>query len=599
MGRPKKMNPSYSRDFGEMDEEAILERVVADIKASEDFRAPFITKAEAAYRQFRSYKAQVEGEDTRSNLYIPYSFHLVQTQAPKIVNALINTRPFVQTIAMGVPSDEREAKSKKMNMLLDYQFQMRIRFVPFMNDAVTSALIFGTAITRQGWEYKEKQKRFRVPSAVHGVRTGDYEEVSKKVVVKDDPYARLVPLKDFFYDPLAVTIDEARYAGELEYMDYNELVALQKSQGVEFKHMKEIQESLGKKQTKEVTQLSLIGAGTPARTVQKELEVHTYFTDDWHLIIVNREFIALSEMNPYYHGKKPYARFVNNPVPGEFYGISEMEITEDLQEELNTTRNQRVDNVSFLLNKMFTIIRGANIDPAQLRSRAGGFVEVDEHTDIAELKFSDITVSAYKEEEQIKSDMDLVSGVHDTERGTTTQRRETATTMNILASAGGERFKLKVALIAYGGVHELVQQIIQLDQQYITEEKEVVILGSDGATTNDIVNIDDIMGQFDIIGVGSAVEPSINKDIQQANITQLYSLLKDNPLIIQDKLLKSIFEVFGFKNVSQYVQEAQPVMGGQQAGGDMSALSMNPALAQGMAQTNNEAGMPMNLGGMA
>ena len=597
MGRPKKKTPAYSRDFEKMSEEDILSRVVADIEAAEDFREPFITKAESAYRQFRSYKEALEEGDTRSNLFIPYSFHIIQTQTPKIVNALINTRPFVQTVAMGVPSEEREAKSKKMNMLLDYQFQMRIRFVPFMNDVVTSTLIFGTAITRQGWEYKEKLKRFRVPNAVYGVRTGDYEEISKRIVVKDDPYARLVPLKDFFFDPLAVTIDEARYAGELEYMDYNELVDLQKSQGVEFAHMKEIKESVGRRQSKETTQLSLIGGSTPNRAVQKELEVYTYFTDDWHLIIVNKEFVALSEMNPYYHGKKPYARFVNNPVPGEFYGISEMEVTEDLQEELNTTRNQRIDNTSFLINKMFTILRGANVDPAQLRSRAGGFVEVDDHNDIEELKFSDVTASAYKEEEQVKDDMDLVSGVHDTERGTTTQRRETATTMNILASAGGERFKLKVALIAYGGVHELVQQVIQLDQQYVTEEKEVVILGSDGATTNDVVNIEDIMGQFDIIGVGSAVEPSINKDIQQANITQLYSLLKDNPLIIQDKLLKSIFEVFGFKNVTQYVKP-EPLPPPQQEGGIAPDLAMNPALAQGMAQTGNEAGMPMNLGGM-
>jgi len=597
MGRPKKKTPAYSRDFEKMSEEDILSRAVADIEAAEDFREPFITKAGSAYRQFRSYKEALEEGDTRSNLFIPYSFHIIQTQTPKIVNALINTRPFVQTVAMGVPSEEREAKSKKMNMLLDYQFQMRIRFVPFMNDVVTSTLIFGTAITRQGWEYKEKLKRFRVPNAVYGVRTGDYEEISKRIVVKDDPYARLVPLKDFFFDPLAVTIDEARYVGELEYMDYNELVDLQKSQGVEFAHMKEIKESVGKRQSKETTQLSLIGGSTPNRAVQKELEVHTYFTDDWHLIIVNKEFVALSEMNPYYHGKKPYARFVNNPVPGEFYGISEMEVTEDLQEELNTTRNQRIDNTSFLINKMFTILRGANVDPAQLRSRAGGFVEVDDHNDIEELKFSDVTASAYKEEEQVKDDMDLVSGVHDTERGTTTQRRETATTMNILASAGGERFKLKVALIAYGGVHELVQQVIQLDQQYVTEEKEVVILGSDGATTNDVVNIEDIMGQFDIIGVGSAVEPSINKDIQQANITQLYSLLKDNPLIIQDKLLKSIFEVFGFKNVTQYVKP-EPLPPPQQEGGIAPDLAMNPALAQGMAQTGNEAGMPMNLGGM-
>lgn len=596
MARPKKKQVRFARDFENMNEEEIISRVRADMTDSESYQTPFFDQFYGHYQQYRSYKDTVD--TGRANLFIPYSFHLVETQTPKVVNALINTRPFVQTVAMGVASAEREQKSKKMNMLLDYQFQMRMRFPIIMMDVVKTALIYGTAITRQGWDYRTRDARYRIPVTEYGVRTGDYETAEANVVVKDDPFCRLVPLYDFFFDPTGVDIETCRYCVEREWMDVNQLEELSESMGVEFAHMKDIREVQSRKMQAPDSNLSRIGAAPTPTNANRPLEVLHYFTDEWRLLVVNREFVCVSEMNPYFHGKKPFARFVDTPVPGEFYGIGEMESVGDLQDELNTTRNQRIDNVSLILNKMYTVLRSANIDPAQIVSRSGGIIDVDDHDDIREMKFTDVTTSAYNEETQIKRDMDIVTGVHDTERGSSPSRRETATTMNILASAGGERFKLKVALIAYGGLHEVIQQVIQLNQQYLTSEREVALLGTDGTTLSDTVTVDEVLGQFDIIGVGSAIEPSINKDIQQSNLTQLYSLLKDNPLINQEKLVSSIFEVFGFKNVAQYVNQPQMQPAPEQPA-EQADLSMNPMLAQGMAQTANEAGMPMNLGGMA
>ena len=191
--------------------------------------------------------------------------------------------------------------------------------------------------------------------------------------------------------------------------------------------------------------------------------------------------------------------------------------------------------------------------------------------------------------------MDVVSGVNDTQRGTFAQRRETATTMNILANAGAERFKLKVALVAYGGMHDMVNQVIRLNQQYLSGEQEVLILGKDGTVGADTVTVEDILGEWDIVAVGSAVEPSVNKDIQQSNMTQLYSLLKDNPIVNQEQMLKDIFEVFGFKNIQGLINETpmqktveEVQMPGEPQG--QMAQQMTP-------QVGFEAGAPINMGG--
>jgi hypothetical protein len=233
---------------------------------------------------------------------------------------------------------------------------------------------------------------------------------------------------------------------------------------------------------------------------------------------------------------------------------------ESLQAELNTTRNQRIDNVSFVLNKMWKIKRGANIDTTQLISRPAGFVKVDEEDDISEIQFSDVTASSYNEEGVIKSDIDRTTGVNDTARGTQSQRRETATTMNILANAGGERFRLKTMLIEYGGLHDMANQIIALNQQYIDRPREIMVLGDDGVLDNDVIEPEEIDGAWSIVAVGSSMEPVVNKELRQTQLVQLYNMIQARPDINHQEILRTIFESFDIKNIDRIFAVTQAMM---------------------------------------
>lgn len=606
MARPKKMTPEHDRDFQNMTPEATLTRVVDDYSASTSFQAPYLAKFQEYYKLYRSFKDKETLREDRSNLFIPYVFHIVETETPRLVNTLVNTRPFIQTQPLGFPSDQREARAKKMDLLLDYQFQVRIRFVTRLTDVVKTTLMYGTAITRQGWKYEKKDVPIRKPLRIAGLDTGIKEKVYESKVIHDDPFVRNVPLWDFFFDPSAVIIeDECRYCIEREWMDYADVLQLEKSLGVKFKNMSELKDNArgNASMASENPHLSSVGMSGGTQSNRKAIELLHYWTGEWYVIVANGKFVLLSDESPYDHGQIPYSKWVDTPVPNEFYGIGEIESVEDLQEELNVTRNQRIDNVALILNKMFTIVRGAMIDPAQLVTRSGGFIEVDDQNDVQELKFTDVTGAAYNEEDRIKSDMDRVTGVNDTTRGSEGSRRETATTMSILANAGAERFKLKVTLIAYGGMTDMINQVIRLNQQFLTEERQVMILGKDSSVTVDTVTLDDILGEWDIIAIGSAIEAAVNTDIQQANITNLYSLLKDNPFVNQEAFLKNILEVFKFKNINHLIQEQQPaapppetVPPGMEAA--QPPLAENAMLNQAMSQTDMEAGQPPNLGGV-
>lgn len=604
MARPRKKEPEHDRDFARMDMAQTLMRVESDYAASKSFQQPWLDKFVDYYKMYRHYIDPENFRDGRSHLFIPYVFHIIETEVPRLVNTLINVRPFVQTMPLGLPSPEREMRAKKMNYLLDYQFQLKVKFVNLITDVIKSALIYGTAVTRQGWRVDRREMKVRKPVSLGGIDTGVWEQVEELVTVYDDPYVRHVPIWDFFFDPSSTELDDARYCIEREWMDYSEIEQLSTTLGIEFKNMPELKRSAkGGNARADSTNPHLDAiarSSSSSGTNRRGIEVLHYWTPSWYVIVANREFVLSSVASPYMHGKLPYAKWVDTRVPSEWYAIGEVEALEDLQEELNVTRNQRIDNVSLVLTKMFAINRAANIDPNQLIARPGGFVEVDNvNEDIKELTFTDVTSSSYQEEALIKSDMDRVSGVHDTIRGSESSRRETATMANLTANAGAERFKLKTALIAYGGMNEMIQQVIRLNQQFLTAGREALILGKDGAMSTETVTPSDVAGEYDIVAVGSAIEPMLNLQVQQSNLTSLYSLLKDNPLVQQDNLLRNLFQTFGFKNIDSLMQPQQPPQPQPPpAPIQQQPVPMTPEQAAGMAQTDFEAGLPIDMGGM-
>src|SRR5690606_4945367 len=130
-----------------------------------------------------------------------------------------------------------------------------------------------------------------------------------------------------------------------------------------------------------------------------------------------------------------------------FYGIGEIEPIEHLQHELNTIRNMRMDNINLIINRMWTVKNSADISPEELISRPGGVIHVQNHDDIQPIKLDNVAAESYKEDELIRRDIDLATGVNDYVRGTNPDRRETATTASVLSTASNERIKLKATLL--------------------------------------------------------------------------------------------------------------------------------------------------------
>lgn len=548
-------------DWEKADEGQVLNKVVTDYNEAEQSRGTREGKWQTWYKLYRSYAEKRDTGDKRANLFIPYVYSIVETVVPRLISTVFSSRPYIGVLPV---KEEAIENAKDMENLIDYQLTQKIGIIGVATSWFKEALIYGTSILKVGWEYEEDEVWVDEPlMEIFGFPIGS-RRVKKVQPVKDDPLVEHIDLWDFYIDPRAKDIDEADYCIHKVFRDVSYLKRMEE-QGI-YKNIDEVvkvskegagswyEEGVGTTafETGMNTRLGLIGMQSIDKPSSK-IEILEYWTDDRVIAVANRSVVIRNDENPYHHRKKPFVRLVDVLVPHEFYGIGEIEPIEDLQYELNSLRNQRMDNINILINRMWKVIRGADIDAKQLVSRPGGIIEVDDMDDVQEIQMTDTSGNAIENViEMVRRDMDNADGVYDYARGETTDRRETATTASLLSQAANERFNLKVKLIEDLGMRRLGVLLTQLNQQYIDTEKAIRILGQDGMDFYTL-SPENIRGQFDIMPLGSSVEPITNKENKLQSYINLYTILKDSPYVNHPEIIKKILEAADIKDLNRVI----------------------------------------------
>lgn len=554
------------RDFLNMDDKLVLQRVVQDFNDSKSFQQESFKMFEECYKMYRAYIEEENLREDGSNLFIPYIFNIVENAFPKIVKSLFSVRPYIPYIPVNANDKESAKKADNMTKLVEWELDNKMKGRLVYNEILRNVCIYGTAISKQTWKLEERPvvKRAEVmgyqtdPETGLTVQVSTMQPMETTEITYDAPYMQNVDLENFFFDPYGTDIDNCEYVIHRYWLPMHRLVQMAESNqlDVDVATLKEKISPSGRREGEGNDKQNLIKRGAkPTRS--NEVEVLEYWTNDIKCIVLGQSLVALVAPNPYWHRRKPFTKWECVPVSGEFYGIGIVEMCRQLQIELNTTRNQRIDNVSYALNRMYSILRSANIDTTQLKSRPNGFIEVDDHDDIKELAVYEVKNSAYTEETVIKNDMDVTSGVYNYTRGEPADRRETATTASILAQAGNDRFESQVLQIGWGGFSESALQLAWLNRQYITVDTEIAVVGDNGQQASIMVNQDDIDVDLQIIPAPSSLFSAANKQIKQNTITQLSNILVNNPYVNQNEFLKRVFETFDFTDPESLLAQNQ------------------------------------------
>lgn len=554
--------------------------VLSRFRWSEQWRRPWDDKWLRWYKTFRGIVPKLpEGEEDRSNLHIPYTYSTVDAVRSKLLTACFANRPYVSF----VPKDADDVENaKNMETLVDSQMNRTdVEFMVRMYQLFTDMLIYGGCPYEVGWRYELRKIKRKVPMVDEsGILLG-YEEQEIEVVNWDDPDFQPFMIDDLYPDPEGTSIDDCSWVIRRRYITRKELEAKIDEGIYKVKDLEAINQAGDRISEGKQDRLAAIGAADAyadeADVGGRRYELLEMWEDDRVTTVINRTEVIRDEANPFWHGKKPFGFAKFDPLNGEFYGISLVEIIEHLQAELNTTRNQRIDATSQTINRMWIVLKGMGLEPADLVSRPNGIIWVDSMEEVPkEVEFKPPDPAAYQEESIIKADIQEATSTYNEARGAPSDTKRTATENAIRERSTNIRFETKLRIFEALGLKRLGFFYDQLNQQFIDDIRSVRISGEDGGYEWQEMRPEDIAGRFEYQPAGSSIEPTLDKLEYRTNLLNLYNEFKEDPEIKTRELKKRVFEAFGIKDTEKLIKSEEEIMQEQQeelaAQGELQAM---------------------------
>jgi|MudIll2142460700_1097286.scaffolds.fasta_scaffold05221_4 hypothetical protein len=501
--------------------------------ASKQWRQPTEDRWRRYYKLYRSYRDRTNYA-LKSNIFVPYIFSIVESVVPKMLGTIFNTRPI---ISVQPRQGGSEGLAKVLERLLEYQLdEEQLEFFTKILEFFKECATYGTAFMKV------------IP------KFNDDELVSFNYIDLEP-----IDLFNIFPDYRATSIRRMKYIIQLSYMDYDELERLGR-QGF-YKDVKdtinyvEAMMNVDSYKRDRLTDVGIMDeyGYNPERRI---IEVLEYWDRDYIYTIGARKVVLKKEKNPF-AGLLPFvmARYI--PVQHELYGIGIPEVSESLQEELNAVRNQRMDNVNLIINRMFIANKYADIDFDQLVSYPGNIILTNDVTAVQPLDTRDITKSAYMEEEIIKRDIDNAVGEYEYSRGALPPRKETATGIVRLQQAANVRFDTIIKMLEFTVIRHIAKMFLWLDYQFLPKAQLTKILGPNdyakyGADNFYLQDIDTVLKQYLFQPMGSST--TAIKEVRIQQIMQAFKLFNQDPMINQMELRKMVLDVLDIKNEQQLLQ---------------------------------------------
>lgn len=533
--------------------------------------------------------AEEKDYDWESNLFVPYVYSMLQTALPRVNASLFGSN---QKVSVEAQTEEFVHSENKIAKYIDQKLnQMKLR--KKARDINSASLKYPYAVAKVRWRFetdtyrvKEYPKIFGKPIKVFGP-----QDVEKSSVTYDDPDFEHIPWDEFWIDPDATCIENARDCIHRTIKDYNHL-KIKEAEGI-YMNVEKLKDSkppidvdLFVKEAVDGDYYDQTDKG------YNEVEVKEWYgaydingTGELEHIIVfigNGKNILRVVENDNYRKMKPFKLFRAFPEEGSIYGKCLPQILESLQNELNDVRNARMDNIKLVLRKTYKVLSDADIDLGQLFSGPGNVIFMDNMDDVQEMEFKNI-ISAM-EEGNIKNDMQQVSKITDYNMGTSGGRgiNSTATGISIITAETASGFKEMVENLKDDYI-ELIDMMFIMMKQEKTDD-EVLRLYERGESKFDKVTLEELQGDYYFrINLKSL---SANKQLEQQQYVNLLNILGRFPNINVRALIRTILEKFEVKNIEEImnVQQMQQQMQQQQ----MQQQSGNAGMMDGLEQP----GMP-------
>lgn len=263
------------------------------------------------------------------------------------------------------------------------------------------------------------------------------------------------------------------------------------------------------------------------------------------IYIANRVAFLKLEANPFWHGQKPYVSCPYVPKENEFAGIGVAQIGEKLQEELNDTRNQTMDNKTLILMCMWLKHRAAGIKNQDLRIRPMGVITTNDMNGLEALRPPVLTGVGVNIEGVVKNDLRESVGAASNLQGIAQGGVDTATESSIINKESMGRLLLTAELYGELVLKPTLVFAEFLNYQFYDHIKVIRIIGSQGVKFRKL-SPEELVGYKDVvinISTDLADNPAVRRQ-QIMNFMTITQQMLPEQIQFHWKMLDKIYGMF-------------------------------------------------------
>jgi hypothetical protein len=495
----------------------------------------------------------------RSTLFRPKTRSITRKNEAAAAAAFFSNVDRVSMEAVNQSDPKQRISAAVMKELIQYRLTKTIPWFQILVGGLQDGQVQGVAAAHIHWRYVQKR-----------TKDGDYEKV------EDQPHIDLIPVENLRIDPASSWLDPVNTSPYLIHLfpmyvvDVKERMRKPDPKGRRWRHLDDAVFSSYKTEL-DSTRQARSGVSQEPTSQQRTVSdydvvwihrhIHRYAGEDYEFYTLASERM-LTEPEPLadvvFHGLRPYVMGVPILETHKPFPTSLPKLVSGLQEEANNIANQRMDNVSFVLNKRWFAKRGKNVDLASLvRNVPGGITLLDDpEADVKEVTWPDVTASAYLEQDRIDSDFSDLAGNFDPMQVQALKLGQASeNTMRMLQGPTNllTEYMLKTYVETF--VQPVLRHLVLLEQHY---ETDAVLLGLAGDKAQvfqkygvEKVTDDLIEGELTVtvnVGMG-ATDPvmKLQRFVFGMHALQQFAL-KPPPGINIQEFAKEIFGLSGYQD---------------------------------------------------
>lgn len=560
-------------------------------------RDPFETKWHKYDKHYEAYINRKKG-DWRSKVYMPEVFQQIETIKPRLVSQLRKflVHPVGQEDVEGAHVMESlmswAQKSSRLHLELvkvfhptlvcgtgilktfpDTQYAFGSEMVPvFQTETqILREPLIDPETQRQMIDlegnpvFQEAEQPVQVPVGMRPQRT--------RYISYDGPAARAVNIYNFWPAPEAEDVQSARYVIHRTFKDYKEVKRLIAEGVYRWPEDMTLDDIWSVTDDPRLAALDELDMGGGRDATRKQVEILEFWVNDGPgspgrvITLCNRKAILRVRENPFWHGQKPFIRFVDYLKPHHFWGIGEVQHMEGIADAINAITNQRIDSGRLDIDAGYVVNTQHLEDRRDLERRPGQVIRVRTEglrpAEVIEpLKRGGVPEYAFREVSELQAMGERTTGVSSYQQGIDTPAQlDTATGAAIMQEAGSSRFGLKAKVFEIDPLENLAMHYGLLLQQFTTTERVMRIVGPDGAVHWEQIDPAALQGNFDFSVESVSAQQSETVKRQQALETfdRVSGAVQMGLLPPQAAQLafKDVLEAIGAKSVLQMLEEME------------------------------------------